>query len=434
MAGTDPAMGHTPGDEEPLPAGGTPDEPRTAAELRRRKTVRMLVPVGVAGVAAATIGLVPALANSGPAHPDLPKTSAEQLLTKLAASDVQTVSGSVRMSSDLGLPALPGMSGSGAAGGSPFGPAPRNGGGDSGTSSADPQSKLTELASGSHTLRIAADGPDRQRVSIEEDTAEYSLIHNGKDVWAYDSASNAVFHTQDPEAGKQAGAAHGGKAQLPDGFPATPGDFAKQALSAVDPSTSVTVDGTTRVAGQDAYRLLIKPKQSGSTIGSIAIAVDADNGAPLKFTLTPTGGGKAAVDVGFTDVSFGKPAAKNFQFTPPKGAKVTEGKDRQQTKTPSGTVAPSAFGVVGKGWNSVAKVELPAGALDRGAKDGTKDGAAKGFDAKSLLSGLGDRVNGGFGGGTVIHTRLVNVLLTDKGTVYAGAVTKDALVAAADQK
>src|SRR3954451_18585514 len=61
--------------------------------IGRRKAVRYLVPVAVAGLTAATITLVPALADSG--DPDLPKITAQQLVTKLAASDVQTVSGSV---------------------------------------------------------------------------------------------------------------------------------------------------------------------------------------------------------------------------------------------------------------------------------------------------------------------------------------------------
>lgn len=41
-------------------------------------------------------------------------------------------------------------------------------------------------------------------------------------------------------------------------------------------------------------------------------------------------------------------------------------------------------------------------------------------------------MTGRFGSGTVFSTRLVNALVTDDGRVYAGAVTKDALVKAAD--
>jgi 2-keto-3-deoxy-6-phosphogluconate aldolase len=41
-------------------------------------------------------------------------------------------------------------------------------------------------------------------------------------------------------------------------------------------------------------------------------------------------------------------------------------------------------------------------------------------------------VTGKFGSGTVFSTRLVNALVTDGGKVYVGAVTKDALVKAAN--
>lgn len=174
--------------------GGEPNSGE-ADDLRagRRKAVRYVVPVSVIGVAAATIGLVPALADSG--DPDLPKITAQQLLDKIAASDVQQLSGTVKITTDLGLPDLGGLESgllSGAA----------QQGGDG--SSADPSTKLTELASGTHTLRVAADGPDRQKLSLLEKAAEYSVIHNGKNVWGYDSASNEVYHsTVDESSGKE---------------------------------------------------------------------------------------------------------------------------------------------------------------------------------------------------------------------------------------
>lgn len=405
-----------------------PDTGDGTAQLRRRRRLRLLVPVGVAVVAAATVGLVPALANAGnhPNHPDLPKITAEQLLAKMAKSNVQTVSGSVHVSTDLGLPSFLGGGAQGA-GGSPFGPAPGRGKG--GGSSADPQSRLTELASGSHTLRVAADGPQRQKVSIVEDASEYSVIHNGQDVWGYDSAANEVYHAKADRAQKS------GEPDLSKQLPATPGDLAKQALKSLDPTTSVTVDGTTEVAGQDAYRLLLKPRQSSSTVGSIAIAVDADNGAPLKFTLSPQGGGKAAVDVGYTDVSFAKPAAKDFAFTPPKGAEVTEAKKHAGSSAhrQGAPLDASDFAVTGRGWSSVVQVKLPAGTLNGRAFKGGAGDAAKGFNPQAVLKSMGDRVNGSFGSGTVIHSRLINALVTDDGKVYAGAVSKDALIAAADK-
>jgi outer membrane lipoprotein-sorting protein len=398
--------------------GGEVDEQHS----RRRKAARYVVPVTVVGVAAATIGLVPALADSG--DPDLPKITAQQLIQKIAESDTEQLSGTVKISTDLGLPNLGGLESgllSGAAGRGEEG------------SSADPTAKLTELASGTHTLRVAADGPDRQKLSLLENAAEYSVVHNGKDVWAYDSKSNEVYHGTASD-----GPAHEREQQPP----ATPKDFAEEALKAVDGTTSVTVDGTAQVAGRDAYKLLVKPKQSGSTVGAITVAVDARTGTPLKFTLTPASGGAAVVDAGFTQVSFAKPAASTFDFTPPKGAKVTEekdagkdfGKEFEKGEAPGHAEkapksgedlgkGPEGMKTIGEGWNAIATF----GTGGEGVPSGEAGGEFGGF-----IDSLGDKVTGDFGSGTVFSTRLINALVTDDGKVYVGAVTKDALVKAAD--
>ncbi|WP_217143408.1 DUF2092 domain-containing protein [Streptomyces sp. AC627_RSS907] len=396
------------------------DDSTTAGEgegLRagRRRAARYVVPVAVMGVAAATIGLVPALADSG--DPDLPKVTAEQLIEKIAASDVQQLSGTVKISTDLGLPDLGGLESglmSGMSGGPGSGP-----GGDEQGSAADPSAKLTELVTGTHTLRVAADGPDRQKLSLLENAAEYSLIHDGKDVWGYDSKSNEVYHST----------ASGSPEQRAKEVPATPKDLTDQALKAVDDTTSVTVDGTAQVAGRDAYRLVVKPKQDGSTVGAVTVAVDAQTGMPLKFTLTPSSGGAAVVDAGFTQVTFARPDASTFDFTPPAGAKVTEG-DEAAKAPEHGRAAEDGLAqqmggleVIGEGWNSIATFDTGGQGLPT---------ASAGGDLGGFLGSLGDQVKGDFGSGTVFKTRLVNALITDDGKVYAGAVTKDALVKAAD--
>ncbi|MGH4032529.1 LolA family protein [Actinomycetota bacterium Odt1-20B] len=425
-----------------------PEQDTSAAgepRVRRRKAARYAVPVAVIGVAAATIGLVPALASSG--DPDLPKVTAQELIEKIAKSDTQQLSGTVKVSTDLGLPSVAsGLAGGFAGGG--------GGGRGDGGSSADPSSKLLELASGTHTLRVAADGPDKQKLSILDDASEYSLFHNGDEMWAYDSASNEAFHSkQQGHKGDQGG--DSGHKKLPKDVPATPEELAKQALKAVDDTTSVKVDGTAQVAGRDAYRLVIKPKQSGSTVGQITVAVDAKEGVPLKFTLTPAGGGAAVVDAGFTKVDFSKPSASTFDFTPPKGTKVTEGDEQRGAKhrdaregmelgkeldkdldkslggkgfaDAEGTAGPGGVNVVGEGWGAIAELKVPGGRGIPSAQTGELPP-----DAAKFLDSLGDQVTGKFGSGTVFKTRLINALITDDGKVYVGAVTKDALVKAAN--
>ncbi|WP_426365459.1 LolA family protein [Streptomyces sp. E-08] len=392
-----------------------------------RKASRFIVPVAVAGVAAATIGLVPALAASG--DPDLPDITAQQLIEKIAASDTQTLSGTFKISTDLGLPSLGGLaSGLGGLGG------------DGGSSSADPSEKLTELVSGSHTLRVAADGPERQRLTLLDGSDEYSLIHNGDDVWAYDSKSNEAFHEKDASSGAPGASEEDRK------LPGTPKELADEVLKAAGDTTSITVGGTAKVAGRDAYQLVIKPKQAGSTVESVKIAVDAANGTPLKFTLSSVEGGKPVVDAGFTKVDFGKPAASEFTFEAPEGAKVTEGAAEKAAE--SGDDLPEGFeegfpglgkglgkgfgedfgkdggfNVIGEGWTTIAT-------FDTGAPAPGTDEAPK--EIQGFLDSFGDKVTGKFGSGTVFKTKLVNALLTDDGKVYVGAVTKDALVDAAN--
>ncbi|MFM9613627.1 outer membrane lipoprotein carrier protein LolA [Streptomyces sp. V2] len=400
------------------------DDPRTplteadadeARSRRRRTAARYVVPVTVVGVAAATIGLVPALADSG--DPDLPQITAQQLLDKVAASDVQQLSGTVKITTDLGLPDLGGLESSFLSGAT----------GSSEGSSADPTTRLTELAAGTHTLRVATDGPEKQKLSLLENAAEYSLIHNGKDVWGYDSKSNEVYHSTLSE-----------KARKESQAPATPKDLTEETLKAIDPTTSVKVDGSVHVAGRDAYKLVVTPKQSGSTVGAISIAVDAKTGLPLKFTLTPRSGGAAVIDAGFTQVSFDKPAASTFDFTAPKGAKVTEGDtihgDEGKDAPGKGGPAEGALGedltglnVLGKGWTTIATYDTGTNTGIPSSSDLPDAGALGGF-----LDSFGDKVSGDFGKGTVFSTRLVNALVTDNGKVYVGAVTKDALVKAAE--
>ncbi|RPK60599.1 hypothetical protein EES43_17090 [Streptomyces sp. ADI96-02] len=412
----------------------------------RRKASRYIVPVAVAGVAAATIGLVPALADSG--DPELPKISAQELVEKIAASDEDQLSGTLKISTDLGLPSLGGLADSFAPGGA--------------SASAAPEDKLMELASGTHTLRVAVDGPEKQRLSILGKASEYSVIHNKGEVWAYDSASDEVYHSE--ASAKDAKDAKDTKI-----LSATPKELAQQALAAAGETTSVTVDGTAQVAGRDAYQLLIEPKQSGSTIDSIRVAVDAENGVPLKFTLSPASGGKAVVDAGFTKVDFSRPDPSSFDFTPPKGAKVTEadeletgtgvpggkagemllgggivgggkageaGKDGKDAKAgkagkpgEAGKAGFEGLNVIGKGWTSIAEIDAP------GAEGlPTQDSDGLPAEAQGFLGSIGDKVTGKFGSGTVFSTRLVNALMTDDGKVYVGAVTKDALVRAADAR
>ena len=76
------------------------------------------------------------------------------------------------------------------------------------------------------------------------------------------------------------------------------------------------------VAGEAAYQLVLVPKSPSSLIGQVRIAIDARHNVPLRVQVFAKGAASPAIQVGFTSVSFGQPAAANFAFRPPAGATV----------------------------------------------------------------------------------------------------------------
>jgi outer membrane lipoprotein-sorting protein len=402
------------GDAEGMSEMTEQPEP-VAYRSRRRALVRVAVPIAVVAAVGAGIGLVPALASDN--GPSLPSVTAQQLVAKALGSDTRALSGTVQVKADLGVPTqLLGLVG-GAAGS-------RQAGG------ADPTAKLTALLGGQHTLQVAVDGPDHQRIGLLEDLAGFELVHDGADVWAWDSSSNEAQHLKAPRDAAGKGAVRQPSGPL-SGLPVTPQEAAGRFLAMSAGTTSVTVDGTTTVAGRSAYRLVVKPLQKGSTIGQVRIAVDAATGVPLSVQAMATAGG-TALDVHFSSVSFARPAASAFVFTVPKGAKVTE-HAADGARAGKGATAPEPAGaaprtkVVGEGWTSVVEAALPAGGPVSGDRHGGGGGA---LGSLSMLKGFGKQV----AGGTLISTRVLNVLVTDDGRVFAGAVTLPVLQSAAGVK
>jgi outer membrane lipoprotein-sorting protein len=390
--------------------------------------VRTAVPIVVAGVAIGGLSLVPALASDS--APTLPKISAADLITKVQQANTQALSGTIKVSTDLGLPSLPNLNGSGSS----------------------PLAMLT----GDHTLRVAVDGPQRQRVALLGQLSEQDLVHNGDNAWSYDSAARTAEHWTLP-AGQQSERHAPGLD--PSHLPSTPQEFANQTLDQVQRYATVTVDGTAKVAGRPTYTLRIQPKQAGSLIREVDFGVDAATGVPLRVAVLPSNGGHAAVDARFTDVSFSTPSASTFAFTPPAGTKVTEHKpgDKPGGKAgepvrPMGGAALGAQGkpqgrVIGAGWTSVVELSgvpgpgslggmTPKGAAAPGQHPAAgKPGGERPRGDNALLGELlatGKSVSGGYGSGKLFSTTLVNVLYTNDGRVFVGAVTPDVLAKAAE--
>jgi outer membrane lipoprotein-sorting protein len=348
-----------------------------------------LVPV----VVVAGVVLVPIAADATPA---LPEKSPQQLLEFVSGSADTPYSGTVEQKSNLGLPDL-----------SSFGSSYR---------AESAESAAVDLLTGSTSARVFVGGADAARIQVTDTLAERDVIRNGDEAWTYDSRSNSVQHLTS-----------GGAPSA--GMTSTPAELAARFIAAIEPTTTVTVTDTARVAGRAVYRLVLTPDDASTLVGSVTLSVDSETGVPLDVRVfaagqsdtaqSDTAQSDAAFSVGFSSIDFGAQDASLFSFTPPPGSTVEEHQadelDHIGDAAPDGADDPDSVDpeVTGTGWSTI--VELPAGsATDLG-------------DSSALL----DRVLVPVDGGRALTTTLVSVLLTDDGRVLAGAVGIDQLLAAA---
>lgn len=342
-------------------------------------------------IAPAVIAGAVALPLAATASTDLtPKSPAEVLALVAKARSLPGYTGEISQTSDLGLPQLP-TAGAGS---------------DSQTAS------TLNLLTGTHRASIEIAGSTRSRIAVQDPMGERDVVRDGGTVWLWDSAKNTAEQvTVQPRSGA-----------TDDSTTMTPQSAADEAIARITPSTAVTVDTTTSVAGHDAYTLVLTPKATDTTVGSVRIAVDATTGLPLRVQLFARAASSPAFEVAFTDLTYSVPAADRFAFTAPSGAKVerhtvtpgsrSEGR-RVQGARPHLAAKPT---VTGSGWDAVVTVpaaDVPA-ALDSNAT------------FQRLTQPAPD-------GGRTLSTSLVNVLRTADGRVLAGAVPMSRLQALAAQ-
>jgi outer membrane lipoprotein-sorting protein len=367
-------------------------------------TSRSRLAWAVPGAAVLVVAAAVTLPMAAGASPALPHRSPAQLLVDVQKAAGTPLSGTVVETARLGLPALPDV------GGTAISP--------------------TSLVAGSHTARVWFDGADKARVALVGNLAETDLIRNGTDVWLWTSGQNTAQHAVLPatQAGQNEAMVPGTAESL------TPQQAAQQALAAIDPTTAVTVDGTASVAGRDAYELVLTPRDTRSLVGDVRLAVDSKTGVPLRVQVNAKGAtGRPAFETAFTSVTFAKPSAGVFRFSPPPGAKVSQ---LGTPKKPGGTAEAGTSGqdhrVIGKGWTAVVEmtgVSLPSAPSASGS-DG-RDEANQGQLSALPFTKAMTPVSGAFGHGQVLRTTLVSALLLDDGRLLVGAVPPQVLEQAA---
>ena len=255
--------------------------------------------VAVVSIAVAVIvgGMI--AGNAEPAPPVLAPLTAQQLLSKVitvgeSPTSPLSFSGEASSSVNLGFPPIPA--------------------GFGGTSTPG----LVDLLMSGQTYRVWQ-SPDGVRVANLLRVGERDLIVNTSDGWLWDSTTQTARHLTFDAASMQARA----QAEQQAGTPPDPATLVTKIVRQLAPFADLSVTTTQWVAGEPGYTLVLTPTSPSTLVGSVQVALDANNWMPLQLEVFAKGIDTPAIRLGFTSISFGPVDPSTFNFTPPAGATVT---------------------------------------------------------------------------------------------------------------
>jgi outer membrane lipoprotein-sorting protein len=389
------------------------------ATLRRRTLTAWTPAIVVPALVIAGVVIAPMAAGAV----SLPEKTPAEVLAMIAESDDLAYSATIEKVANLGIPALP--AGMGMPSGAPE------------TDEASPDTEAAassdamlasalELVSGEHTARIMIDPEVGMRVQILDRLDERNIIVNADEAWLYDSSTKTATRIIGPEPVEPTDAQKAEfeqrLAELEGRLPAdisTPAEAAQFVLDELEGTSTISLAENVRVADRAAYQVRVTPDDDETLIGSVAIAVDAETGLPLRVLVEAVGQDAPAFSLAITQLDLSTPDAALFAFTPPPGATVEEAPlpewptaDEAAALEPADAEGMPSPTMLQSGWSTI--VELPTGAVPAE------------FDT-AMLEQFAAPVDGGF----ALSTALATVFMTDDGRVLVGTVPLAVLQAAA---
>jgi outer membrane lipoprotein-sorting protein len=260
-----------------------------------------LVVIAVLGV-----GLAVGQERSGP---DLPDLTPAELLAKVAeqAPEASAVNGDFSWTNDL------------------LGSGLQMPGGSQGLSAF--------LKDGSGRLWLQKEGVRLEAQTRRGDTL---VVSDGETLWVYSSNDTTAAEYSLPVHDKGSKTADA----------TAPLDFSAKIQGMIEelaPTASLEV-ATARVAGRDAYVLVLTPTAENTVFGSAQIAFDAEHWLPLRLQVFAESGDDPVLFAGFSRVSFDPVDATLFAFSPPAGVTV----EKKELELPEGMLDHGKRGEVDK--------------------------------------------------------------------------------------
>ncbi|CAN2169815.1 hypothetical protein MCEMRE196_00063 [Candidatus Nanopelagicaceae bacterium] len=289
-----------------------------------------------------------------------------------------------------------------------------------------------EFFAGTHTANLYVDGVEKARLQVLDLLSERDYIRNGNELWSYDAGKSLAQHSVVSEAEVANAEAEArslfnkNSGKLPFDY-TSPAAVAEYVLNEAGKYSTITVASDIKIADRGAYQITITPKGNQSLVASATLSIDAATGLPLAARVMAVGQSTPAFEVAFETITFTKPAASNFEFTPPAGTRVQEVAAptkadvlRELAKATEGKKVPTEAEVeklanakledlATQGWGAVAVVpaaEVPAE-----------------LRALQLNNNLYKELTKPVAGGRVFSSALMNIFFADNGDVYAGSVT-----------
>lgn len=299
-----------------------------------------------------------------------------------------------------------------------------------------------EFFAGTHTANLYVDGVEKARLQVLDLLSERDYIRNGNELWSYDAGKSLAQHSVVSEAEVASAEAEArslfnkNSGKLPFDY-TSPAAVAEYVLNEAGKYSTITVASDIKIADRGAYQITITPKGNQSLVASATLSIDAATGLPLAARVMAVGQSTPAFEVAFETITFTKPAASNFEFTPPAGTRVQKVAAptkadvlRELTKATAGKKVPTEAEVeklanakledlATQGWGAVAVV--PAAQVPAELR------------ALQLNNNLYQELTKPVAGGRVFSSALLNIFFADNGDVYAGSVTVARLLEVAAQ-